>query len=254
MIQQTLQAHGSDATIFKNKDQPSERQIIARTMRNQEKEGGRKKYFCFLEGTDISTGDVIQLKGSRDIWRITETEDHIHSGVVVQIKAFYEKYEATNLQSSTTHYGTELTVNREGVFFKGQYFDALYKIGEIFSQAKSSIVLIDGYIDDQVLHVLSGKASGTSIQILTFSKSCTPTFLTFANAFKKQHTKLEIRTSSAFHDRFILIDQTDLYHIGASIKDAGHKGFMFSRIEEAFIKTSFIKQWTSEWSTAKIEI
>ena len=149
-------------------------------------------------------------------------------------------------------YPSSKEITREGIYHSGQQFDALLKTAEILSTAKQSIVIIDGYIDDSVLKILTKKALGVQLYILT--KSVSPNLKTFANAFNKQYGGLSIRTSAAFHDRFIFIDDTEFYHFGASIKDLGNKGFMFSRIEERVIVDTLRTNWISEWAKAVVEV
>lgn len=140
-------------------------------------------------------------------------------------------------------------ITREGVFFGGQSFDALYKVREIFSQAKQSIVIIDGYINAELLQLMSAKASEVTVSILTdrISEDLIP----FISRFNEQYGGLTIRTSSAFHDRFVIIDDNDFYHFGTSIKDVGKRYFMFSRIEEPFIFKNIRNEFTKRWETAK---
>jgi len=139
---------------------------------------------------------------------------------------------------------------REGVFFAGQYFDALYKVRDILSSSKKSIVIIDGYINEDVLNLLSNKEKSVEVKILT--KNVSSSLTTAANAFNKQYGNLSIKTSSAFHDRFMITDDSDFYHFGASIKDLGNRGFMFSLIEESIVINSLRKQFSQEWSKATI--
>lgn len=139
-------------------------------------------------------------------------------------------------------------VTKEGIYFSGQYFDALLKLTDIMKSAKTSIILIDGYIDEKVLKIFSDFKS-IQIKILTKAKSLSPSFETFIQEFKKQYpTNLEIKTSELFHDRFLIIDEIEFYHIGASIKDAGNKGFMFSQIEEPSIKKLLTAEFKKYWN------
>jgi len=145
-----------------------------------------------------------------------------------------------------------MKVTKEGIFFAGQYFDAIRTASEIFSLAQKSIVIIDGYINEVTLSLLTNKREDVQVRILTKS---VPDFLkTFASSFNKQHGGLSIRTSEAFHDRFIIIDDEDCYHFGASIKDLGHRGFMFSRIEEPTVVEMLKRQFEEEWAKAKAEV
>lgn len=143
-----------------------------------------------------------------------------------------------------------MKVTREGVFFAGQYFDALMQVAELVANASNSLVLIDGYIGPETLGLLAGKKGGTVAQILT--KACPSSVKVLAEAFHKQHGSLEIRLSQAFHDRFLLIDDKEFYHFGASIKDLGRRGFMFSAIEEPAVAACVRQQFQQEWATATV--
>ncbi len=145
-----------------------------------------------------------------------------------------------------------MTISREGVFFAGQYFDALQKVTGILEHADKQIDIIDGYVNSDVLSLLTGKKSTVAVNILT--KSVDPALRTTAIAFNRQYGKLAIRTSNAFHDRFIIIDKKDFYHFGASIKDVGKRGFMFSRIEEEDVINAIQKKLAEEWNQATVVI
>ncbi len=141
-----------------------------------------------------------------------------------------------------------LRVTREGVFFAGQYFDALREVSEIISAAARSIVLVDGYVSPDTLSVLSANETSVDVRILT--KAVSNAFRTAVQAYAKQFGGLEVRLSQAFHDRFLIIDDTEVYHFGASIKDLGHRGFMFSRVEEPEVLTMLISKLNEEWQAA----
>lgn len=99
-----------------------------------------------------------------------------------------------------------MKVTREGVFFAGQYFDAFQKVAEIISQAKKTLTIIDGYIDERVFIVLTSKGAAVRVDILT--KSVTPALQTAAQTFNKQYGNLLIRTSQSFHDRLLTIESS----------------------------------------------
>ncbi|TRZ55006.1 hypothetical protein D4Q76_01250 [archaeon] len=145
-----------------------------------------------------------------------------------------------------------MTISREGVFFAGQYFDALQKVTKILEHANIQIDIIDGYVNSDVLNLLTRKNSSVAVNILT--KSVDSALKMAANAFNKQYGKLAIRTSIVFHDRFIIIDNKDFYHFGASIKDVGKRGFMFSRIEEKEVVETIQKKIAEEWKRATVVI
>ncbi len=145
-----------------------------------------------------------------------------------------------------------MKVTQEGVFFAGQQFDALRRIVDILRQAGQSIVIVDAYVDESVLDLLTQKPQATRVNILT--RDVLPALKTTALAFNKQYGGLSLRTSPAFHDRFVIIDGNDFYHFGASLKDAGNRGFMFSRIEEPSVVGALRPQLEAEWARATIVI
>lgn len=145
-----------------------------------------------------------------------------------------------------------MSVTREGVFLAGQHFDALQRIREIVDTARSSIVIVDGYVDAKVLDLLTAKSPSVTARLLT--KGVSPALSAAASAFNKQYGGLSIRTSNAFHDRFVIVDDQDFYHFGASLKDAGNRGFMFSRIEESHVVGAVRVALAKEWQAATIVV
>lgn len=148
-----------------------------------------------------------------------------------------------------------LRVTKEGLFFAGQYFDAFQVVKEILLSAQQSIIIIDRYINDDILKLLTSKPPQVEVNIIT--KSTSPALIAEVTAFNKQYGKpgkLSIRTSDVFHDRFVIVDDRDFYHFGASIKDLGHRSFMFSRIEEPEVVEGLRKKWIQEWQNAMVAI
>jgi hypothetical protein len=141
-------------------------------------------------------------------------------------------------------------VSREGIFFRGQFFDAFRSVSEIISQAKREIVLIDGYADQSTLDLLAVKNPSSSVSILIKPRRVDAKFKLAATAFNKQYGNLSVRTSESFHDRFIFVDEHEIYHLGASLNHLGGRGFMFSRIEEPVVIDSLRKEFKKEWEMA----
>ena len=117
----------------------------------------------------------------------------------------------------------------EGIFFDGQIFDAHLFVSSLVKSAKKSIILIDNYIDESVLIILSKRQANTEATIYTGSIS-KQLNLDIAR-FNAQYPKIEVKIFKKSHDRFLIIDQQTVYHIGASLKDLGKKWFAFSKIE-----------------------
>ena len=117
------------------------------------------------------------------------------------------------------------------VFFKGQMWDASSCIEQILEQADSEIILIDSYVDRRTLDMLSRKKTGVSILLFTSSSGNRLTDKEIHD-FNAQYPSLEVRITDEFHDRFLILDRERMYHIGASIKDAGKKAFEISTNED----------------------
>lgn len=133
-------------------------------------------------------------------------------------------------------------------FADGQYFDAFTSIKECVKEAKTSIVLIDGYIDANTLAFFPGKEPSIKLRLLTKAKCVDNSLQRAAELYNKQYDNLKIATSENYHDRFLILDDKVFYHIGASIKDAGKKTFMFSKIEDSDIMNLIRNKLQSEWS------
>jgi len=137
-------------------------------------------------------------------------------------------------------------VTKEGMFLAGQYFDALIKMAEIIQEAKQDLIIIDGYIDEKLLTLLTPFEGNVKVRILT--KKISTSLQTFINNFNTQYkNSLEVKMNSDFHDRFVIVDQKEFYHIGVSIKDAGNRGFMFSQIEEPTITKLLLAEFNAKW-------
>ena len=119
---------------------------------------------------------------------------------------------------------------KQKIFFDGQIYDAYNLIIDIIKKAKNKILIIDNYIDDSILKMLQKKNKDVEVVILT-SKNSNITQLDIQK-FNKQYPILKLAYTNKFHDRFIVIDNKELYHCGASLKDLGKKCFAISKIED----------------------
>ena len=134
-------------------------------------------------------------------------------------------------------------------FFKeGQYFDAFTAIKECAKEAKSTITLIDGYVDANTLAFFPGKEPSIKLTIITKQKSVNEALNRATELYNRQYENLKFLVSENYHDRFLIIDDKDFYHIGASIKDAGNKTFMFSKIEDGDIMNLIRNKLKLEWA------
>ena len=117
----------------------------------------------------------------------------------------------------------------EGIFYDGQIFDAYKFATDLIRTAKKSILLIDNYVDDSVLLMLSKRDKGVTATICTHTIS--NQFSLDIQKHNSQYPQIEVKTYKQSHDRFLIIDNMDVYHIGASLKDLGKKMFAFSKLD-----------------------
>ena len=119
---------------------------------------------------------------------------------------------------------------KQKIFFEGQIYDAYSLIIDIIKKANKKILIIDNYIDDSVLKMLTKKNKNVEVVLLTSDKSNIEKI--DIQKFNKEYPILKVAKTNKFHDRFIVIDNKEMYHLGASIKDLGKKCFGINRIED----------------------
>jgi hypothetical protein len=146
--------------------------------------------------------------------------DRIELKQVETEQKFEEVFKA--LESGKLH-------SEKGVFYNGQIFDAYSFVSDIIRSARSSIILIDNYVDDTVLTVLGKRKDNVSATIYT--KNISKQFQLDVQRYNSQYPSVTVEIFSDAHDRFLIIDSIELYHIGASLKDLGKKWFAFSRMD-----------------------
>jgi ORF6N domain len=122
----------------------------------------------------------------------------------------------------------------QGVFFEGQVFDAYELTSKIIRTAKKSILLIDNYIDESTLVHLSKKNKDVKVQLLT--KNSSKQLLLDVKKANEQYGNFEIQIFDKSHDRFLIIDGVEVYHLGASLKDLGKKWFAFSKMDKSWVE------------------
>ena len=119
---------------------------------------------------------------------------------------------------------------KQNIFFNGQIYDAYSIIVHLIEKADHELILIDNYVDNSVLDMLTKKKKGVTAKI--FTQHGTRLLNTDIQKFNQQFPTLKVELTNNMHDRFLLIDQTELYHIGASLKDLGKKCFALSLMED----------------------
>lgn len=166
------------------------------------------------------------------IWATRILKDYLLKGYALNnrmnriednVQALSEKVNQIDLQINTH------IIPTQGVFFDGQIFDAYELASRIIRSAKKNIVLIDNYIDETTLTHLAKKQKGVNVLLLTKTIS-KPLQLDVQKA-NEQYGNFELKTFTQSHDRFLIIDGKEVYHLGASLKDLGRKWFAFSKLE-----------------------
>ena len=162
------------------------------------------------------------------IWATTILHEYILNGTPVH-------YRLNQLENKVQEHDNQIkTLVRtvlpptQGIFFDGQIFDAYVFAADLVKAAKESIVLIDNYIDESVLLLLSKREVGVSARIIT--RQISQVLSADLAKHNQQYPPIAIEESPRYHDRFLIIDGT-VYHIGASLKDLGKKLFAFSKLE-----------------------
>lgn len=122
----------------------------------------------------------------------------------------------------------------QGVFFDGQTFDAYELTSKIIRSAKQSIILIDNYIDETTITHLAKKDK--KVKVLLLSKNNTKQLLLDVKKANEQYGNFQVKPFSKSHDRFLIIDEKEVYHLGASLKDLGKKWFAFSKMDISLVQ------------------
>ena len=160
------------------------------------------------------------LKGYALNNRINRIEDNIQS--------LSEKVNQIDLQIHTN------TIPTQGIFFEGQVFDAYELFSKIIRKAKSHIILIDNYIDETTLIHLAKK--NPKVQALILTHPISKELELDIQKVNQQYGNFKLKKFNKSHDRFLIIDQKEIYHLGASLKDLGKKLFAFSLLDTSSVQ------------------
>ena len=117
---------------------------------------------------------------------------------------------------------------KEGIFYDGEVFDAYLFISDLIKSAKRTITLFDNYIDETTLALFT---KNQNVQVTIFTQTINKTLKIDIAKYNEQYKPLILHTFKKSHDRFIILDENEVYHIGASLKDLGKKWFAFSKME-----------------------
>jgi hypothetical protein len=192
-----------------------------------------KRYKTNFYNLDVIISVGYRVKSQRGtqfrIWANQVLKDYLLKGYLINHRI--DKIENKLLEHDQKF---DLIINthlppKQGIFFDGQIFDAYIFVTNLIKSASSSIVLIDNYVDESVLVLLSKRNSNVAATIYTTNISAQ--LKLDLKKFNAQYPKVEIKIFTKSHDRFLILDNNTVYHIGASLKDLGKKWFAFSKIE-----------------------
>ena len=161
-------------------------------------------------------------------WANSVLKEYILKGYAISQRFERLEYRVAETEKKIDFFVKTALPPAQGIFYDGQIFDAYVFVSDLIKSAKKSVVVIDNYIDESVLLLLSKRLPKITAKIHT--KQISPQLQLDLTKHNAQHEPVNIYETDVFHDRFLLIDDT-VYHIGASLKDLGKKLFAFSKME-----------------------
>ncbi len=164
-------------------------------------------------------------------WATSVLKEYISNGYAVNTHKITEQ-RLLNLENDMQLIKSKVKNNtleiKQGIFYNGQFFDAHLFVINLIKQAKVNIVLVDNYIDEITLMLFSGCQN---LKIEIYTQNISKQLLMTVEKYNKQYNNIKLKKTKNVHDRFLIIDDKELYHIGASLKDLGNKTFAFSKMD-----------------------
>ena len=168
------------------------------------------------------------LRGYSVNLRMNQLEDAMHRNLAKQNERIVALEEKVDFFVQTQ------TPPLQGVFYEGQLWDACSLVEKLIGRAKKEIVLIDSWVGPSTLDMLAKKRKGVKVEVVTSPRG-NKLAASDIEKFNAQYGGLEVKTGTAFHDRFLILDDKELYIIGASLKDLGRKCFGFTTLDKSNI-------------------
>jgi len=167
-------------------------------------------------------------------WATQTLKQYISNGYVINSdKITHERFKELEnsvfvLQNKMKLLETKNIKPSQGIFYDGQIFDAYEFVSDIIKSAKKEIILLDNYIDETILTLFS---KNQDIKVTIYTKTIIKQLKLDLEKYNAQYSPITIKIFKNSHDRFLIIDNTEVYHIGASLKDLGQKWFAFSKMD-----------------------
>ncbi len=188
----------------------------------------------------ISVGYRVKSKQGTQfrIWANRILKDYLLTGYAINNRMNRLEDSMETLKNKVNEIDLQIhshLIPTQGVFFDGQIFDAYELASKIIRTARHTIVLIDNYMDESTLTHLSKKKK--NVKVILLSKNAGKQLLLDVQKANEQYGNFELKTFAKSHDRFLIIDNTEVYHLGASLKDLGKKWFAFSKLDAASVSS-----------------
>ncbi len=188
----------------------------------------------------ISVGYRVKSKQGTQfrIWATSVLRDYLLKGYALNQRINRIENHVENLSEKVNAISLEIQsggIPNQGVFFDGQVFDAYELASKIIRAAQKNIVLIDNYINESTLTQLAKK--NKQVKVFLLSKTINKQLALDIKKANEQYGNFEIKAFNKSHDRFLIIDESEVYHLGASLKDLGKKWFAFSKLDKNSVST-----------------
>ena len=170
------------------------------------------------------------------IWATNVLKDYLLKGYAFNVRMNRVEYDIEDLKSKVGEIDLQIKSSllpAQGIFFDGQIFDAYLFAGDLIRSAKESLILIDNYVDDSVLTHFTKRSDKVNFYILT--KNVSKQLQLDIEKHNSQYKPVMIKKFEKAHDRFLIIDHKEVYHLGASLKDLGKKWFAFSKMDKSSV-------------------
>jgi hypothetical protein len=187
----------------------------------------------------ISVGYRVKSKQGTQfrIWANKVLKDYLLKGYAINNRMNRIEDKVEKIENKVSEIDLQINshlIPTQVIFFDGQVFDAYGLASKIIRSAKQSIVLIDNYIDENTLTHLAKKKK--SVKVILLAKNISNQLKLDIQKANAQYSNFEVKLFSKSHDRFLIIDANDVYHLGASLKDLGKKWFAFSKMEKSSVE------------------
>lgn len=213
-------------------------QIVTTSGSSQNHGGRRTLPFVFTEQGVAMLSAVLKsdtaVKVSVEIMQaFVQMRNNINSNIsLLQLSQDFEQFKLQtggNFDKIFKALEGNTEIPKQGIFFEGQTYDAFVFVKQLIAKAKTNLTIIDNYIDETVITMLKAKTEGVKVNLLT--KNISKQLELEVKKANNQYPLIQLKKFDSSHDRFIIIDGKEIYHLGASLKDLGKKWFAFSKME-----------------------